>query len=708
MGRNPLNDVTIIITSFLRHGFLLECIQGIRMQLKDAKVIIVDDGNLMGSPFGNNLASIPNVSLIHLPFDSGLSAKRNAAMAQVTTPYVLMGSDDFDFSDWNAREGVERMHSILKQHPEIDLVGGRHNSVPYEGNLEYVQGEYIKEHRVKSNDLFYPVDLTCNYWMARSDRIKNIPWNDRMKIGGEHGDWFLELKHRGIKVVACPSANINAIPFEMGKQDQRYPEFRSRARELGHKIFLEKRGVKTYYGFDDKVPALETLYSRLEKTKPGSDQSKAVSEQIIDSIGPNPKPLIAIIACHRFPLRRIAQHKTWIQDIKGMDYKFFLGRPTNGQTPTDDEVFLDVDDSYEALPRKVQAAAKWALDNGYQHMFKVDDDVYVFPDRLLKSGYDKHDFIGSYRGPSGEYPSGYPSGGPGYWLSARAMKVVADSKPNGDWAEDRFVGNVLHAAGISCHNDHRYRILMTGMNWLWDEGASSIITLCCHPPANIDVEKIHQARKDGKLLVALSHYNTSGSRNRVLIAITSCHKNREFRDAQRETWLPSLRGADYRFFLGGKPGTEPDCVYLDCQDDYEHLTDKTRGLVNWALDNGYTHVFKCDDDTYVVPHKLMNSNFQNFDYVGFARPNYLQGGAGYWLSHHSMEIIAKDKTPSFTQQEDLYVGTVLRRNQIIHSHDMRYNPTPNGNGPTYSNNQITQHKISPRTMRELHERFIRS
>ena len=41
----------------------------------------------------------------------------------------------------------------------------------------------------------------------------------------------------------------------------------------------------------------------------------------------------------------------------------------------------------------------------------------------------------------------------GYWLSRRAMEVVAKARHNGDWAEDRWVANVLANAGIYGMND---------------------------------------------------------------------------------------------------------------------------------------------------------------------------------------------------------------------------------------------------------------
>ena len=41
---------------------------------------------------------------------------------------------------------------------------------------------------------------------------------------------------------------------------------------------------------------------------------------------------------------------------------------------------------------------------GYDFIFKTDDDTLVMPKKLLATDFQKHDYIGRYRGPSGTYP----------------------------------------------------------------------------------------------------------------------------------------------------------------------------------------------------------------------------------------------------------------------------------------------------------------
>src|SRR5258708_33335820 len=105
------------------------------------------------------------------------------------------------------------------------------------------------------------------------------------------------------------------------------------------------------------------------------------------------KILIAVVACHKRAHYTQFQRETWIQDVIGADCRFFYGRGSHSE-PKSDEVVLDVPDDYEHLSEKVQAIFQYALANGYSFVFKVDDDAYVCPERLLKSGFEKHHYTG--------------------------------------------------------------------------------------------------------------------------------------------------------------------------------------------------------------------------------------------------------------------------------------------------------------------------
>jgi len=147
------------------------------------------------------------------------------------------------------------------------------------------------------------------------------------------------------------------------------------------------------------------------------------------------KILIAITSCVRDAQNGIeqAQRDTFLKDISkypDVIYKFFIGDGTptgenevplramvvgahdnnrginyeekckTGETqpavysPKDDEVVLPVPDDYFHLVFKVRKMHQWALDHGFEYVYKCDVDTYVDLERLMRSGFEQHDFTG--------------------------------------------------------------------------------------------------------------------------------------------------------------------------------------------------------------------------------------------------------------------------------------------------------------------------
>jgi hypothetical protein len=176
------------------------------------------------------------------------------------------------------------------------------------------------------------------------------------------------------------------------------------------------------------------------------------------------KLLVAVLSCHKKNFHVGATHdwfdgirqdinpaaqrqacrETWLRDSKA-DYKFFLGKSTNVQ-PMDDEVFLDCGDSYHDNGFKIHGMIKWALERGYTHMFRVDDDTMVWPQRLFMLPWWKHDYLGNSHpnGTSVDVHAGFA-----VFLSKRLMELVAERNPSvNDWADDVWVGQIAKKNGI--------------------------------------------------------------------------------------------------------------------------------------------------------------------------------------------------------------------------------------------------------------------
>lgn len=161
--------------------------------------------------------------------------------------------------------------------------------------------------------------------------------------------------------------------------------------------------------------------------------------------------LLASITCQRDKDKAQAQRDTFGKEVVGADLRFFLG--STAEKDHDDEIILDVDDGYGGLNEKVSAMCRWALDNGYDKVFRFDSDVYLQPARLIEAIPDA-DYCGRLRGASGNWPHPYASGF-AYWLSAKAMRSRIKNATD-DTAEDRCTAHALAQDGIKCQADYRY------------------------------------------------------------------------------------------------------------------------------------------------------------------------------------------------------------------------------------------------------------
>ncbi len=194
-----------------------------------------------------------------------------------------------------------------------------------------------------------------------------------------------------------------------------------------------------------------------------------------------PRPLILILSAQGadFEAKRRACRESWLTPRPvgvwdhDPDYLFAIGgadaKHREGAV-VDDVLFLPIPDDYASLPLKTWAACRWILANrpDVSHVFKCDDDTVVHVDRLMDSGFEEHDYVGHVHAPPYAVDNNgilYAHGGAGYWLSRRAMQLVADFGPPTSGGhpdpkhpiEDGTVARILLRSGISPASDPRYR-----------------------------------------------------------------------------------------------------------------------------------------------------------------------------------------------------------------------------------------------------------
>lgn len=244
-----LNKCTAIIKTFLRDDYFFECYTSLKRTYPEIKVLVADSGE--DSPEKSKFIADNDIEYYKLPFDSGICVGRNFLMEKVKTPYVLIGDDDFQYSD---TAKVDEMIKFLDKHPQYDLIGGR---IIEGGVLRNYQGFFRKEGKTMIYDKlditsgvkndgglsFKECDLTFNFFVARSETIRATKWDERIKVRYEHSTFFIDYKANGFKVVFSPEPIVVHKPnIKIRNNHKNYPYYRGRANDK--KIFFTRFGIE--------------------------------------------------------------------------------------------------------------------------------------------------------------------------------------------------------------------------------------------------------------------------------------------------------------------------------------------------------------------------------------------------------------------------------------------------------------------------------
>lgn len=183
-------EVSLIIKTFERPRTLDRLLRSILSSpAVDCSILIADDSL---RPATSDLFGRENIQYFKLPYDSGISYGRNYLVERVNTPYCVLLDDDFFFIP-NTR--LDILLDIVK-HKGFDLVAGIYDGPhfgPGYGIIELTDKNLtIKmgaSPRMMLNGL--PVyDMANNFFLAKTETLRDVPWDNRFKIYGEHTDFF--------------------------------------------------------------------------------------------------------------------------------------------------------------------------------------------------------------------------------------------------------------------------------------------------------------------------------------------------------------------------------------------------------------------------------------------------------------------------------------------------------------------------------------
>ena len=129
----------------------------------------------------------------------------------------------------------------------------------------------------------------------------------------------------------------------------------------------------------------------------------------------------------------------------------------------------------------------------------------------------------------------------------------------------------------------------------------------------------------------------------LIAVITAQHESRKpFQQAAQKSWMRKC---------------PLHCVFVHADgnyDSYARMALKDKAVFRYAVREGYDFVFRCCDDTFVFPERLLAAGLEKYDYAGAVLggrfdefmggtwgAGYMHGGAGVWLSRKAFSRLAE-------------------------------------------------------------------
>lgn len=247
----PDGNFTFIIKTFMRKNCLERLLTSIVKYYPNNKILIADDGNDFSVEYYTTLwKKLMNAGLkvkptaFNMPFDSGLSAGRNKMVEHTQTEFVVLLDDDFVFT---ADTKIEKLLRVAEQDPNLGVVGGClvnevGRSINFEGELRKEDRDirYYKKggkYEIIDDIQYKYTETVLNFGIFRKQMLVENPWDNELKIAGEHTDFFLRLKDTRWKVAYCPEVVAQHIQHIK-------PEYKSyRSRQEFLKKLLNKHNA---------------------------------------------------------------------------------------------------------------------------------------------------------------------------------------------------------------------------------------------------------------------------------------------------------------------------------------------------------------------------------------------------------------------------------------------------------------------------------
>ncbi|MBQ8238342.1 MAG: glycosyltransferase [Oscillospiraceae bacterium] len=239
------DNVTFIFKSFERQAMARRLYRNIQSYYPGVRVVIADDSRRPLELAG------PGLTVLQLPFNSGLSRGLNQALSRVTTPFTIRMDDDellTPFTDFHGHL------EYLLAHPEVDLVGVLPRNIPgsydprraaapyYRTSMAHAPRPLRIPHLTRMDERRVVVGKAPNIFIVRTDKYRALGYDDNIRMI-DHQEFYFRAAGRIVSTLdeGC------FILHEHNRFDGHYQKFRADVdgdRRYIHDKYTVPRGEK--------------------------------------------------------------------------------------------------------------------------------------------------------------------------------------------------------------------------------------------------------------------------------------------------------------------------------------------------------------------------------------------------------------------------------------------------------------------------------
>jgi len=197
---SSVDNIAFCLKTFERPKVAQRCVDSILALWPDAKIYQADDSRNPQPAKGVH-------QFWQLPHDVGVSAGRNHLIRHTTERFLVSIDDDYIFTK---ETGIPRMKQLLLDHDDIVMAGCKCRHIRNEKRKGWTK--YYADIRIDKNGVLWApqvsrweqehddglkwaqADTISNFWIAKRRLFDSMMWDERLKIGGEHADFFQRLQ----------------------------------------------------------------------------------------------------------------------------------------------------------------------------------------------------------------------------------------------------------------------------------------------------------------------------------------------------------------------------------------------------------------------------------------------------------------------------------------------------------------------------------